>query len=150
MEKAGGMIDVMELLNEPTAYRSGIPDVLRGFWQDGYDVVRDAAGDAIQVMIGDGFLGVDVRVTHSLQNIEESDDVTKSWQGFLTYPSAQGVFMDFHQYQIFNFDQIDLSQSDHITVSVLTLSPISRLILISASSSVLMPSSRPTPLFRAI
>lgn len=99
LENAGGLIDVMELLNEPTAYRSGIPDVLRGFWQDGYDVVREAVGNGTQVMIGDGFLGVE------------------AWEDFLTYPSAQGVFMDFHEYQIFNYDQIDLSQSDHINLS---------------------------------
>lgn len=59
-EKAGGMIDVLELLNEPTAFRAGIQDVLKGYWQDGYNVVRQAAGNDIQVMIGDGFLGVEV------------------------------------------------------------------------------------------
>ncbi|KAH8100877.1 glycoside hydrolase [Cristinia sonorae] len=97
--KAGGMIDVLELLNEPTAYRAGIPDVLRKFWRDGYNVVRQAAGDDIKVMIGDGFLGVE------------------NWSNFLTYPSAQGVFMDFHSYQIFNYNQIELSRPDHIKYS---------------------------------
>ena len=61
-EKAGGMIDVLELLNEPTAFRPGIQDVLTGYWQDGYNVVRQAAGNNIKIMIGDGFLGVDVCV----------------------------------------------------------------------------------------
>ncbi|TCD61592.1 exo-1,3-beta-glucanase [Steccherinum ochraceum] len=98
-EKAGGLIDVLELLNEPTAYRTGIEDVLRDFWMDGYQVVRNAVGTGMQVMIGDGFLGVD------------------SWTDYMTPPTAQGVFMDFHQYQIFNADQIELSQSDHIQYS---------------------------------
>jgi hypothetical protein len=35
-------------------------DVIRQFWQDGYQTVRDAAGSAIKVFIGDAFLGVNV------------------------------------------------------------------------------------------
>ncbi|KAK7690699.1 hypothetical protein QCA50_005798 [Cerrena zonata] len=53
----------------------------------------------MMVMIHDGFLGVN------------------SWQNFLTYPSAQGVIMDIHEYQIFNFDQLELSFSGHLNYS---------------------------------
>ncbi|KAI0077909.1 glycoside hydrolase family 5 protein [Panus rudis PR-1116 ss-1] len=98
-EKVGGLIDVMELLNEPAAYRQSVANVLEGFWTQGYNVVRNTAGGAMKVMIGDGFLGV------------------QSWENFLTYPNAQGVFMDFHEYQIFNFDQLELSWDAHINYS---------------------------------
>ena len=63
----------------------------------------------------------------------------QTWDGFLTYPEAQGVLMDFvsvttshrdrrpgshsqrcvlqHEYQIFNYNQINMSQDQHINVS---------------------------------
>lgn len=59
-EKIGGMIDVLELVNEPGGFDPSIGDILRGYWQDGYQTVRDAAGGALKVMIMDGFLGVSV------------------------------------------------------------------------------------------
>ncbi|KAI0766749.1 glycoside hydrolase superfamily [Irpex lacteus] len=86
----GGMIDILELINEPGAF-----------------VVRDAAGGALKVMIMDGFLGVN------------------AWQDFLTYPSAQGVLMDTHEYQIFNYPQLQLSFDEHIDYSCQVLSNLS-------------------------
>lgn len=57
----GDMLDVIELLNEPAGFMGDDwASVLRQYWQDGYNVVRDIAGNSLQVMIGDGFLGVDV------------------------------------------------------------------------------------------
>lgn len=57
----GDKLDVIELLNEPAAFRGNDwATVLRQYWQDGYNVVRDVAGNDTQVMIGDGFLGVNV------------------------------------------------------------------------------------------
>lgn len=76
-KEAGGLIDVFELLNEAAGFRnSQWASVVRGYWQDGYTAVRDAAGGGLKVMIGDAFLGVD------------------SWDNFLQYPTAQGVLMD--------------------------------------------------------
>ncbi|KAJ7035033.1 glycoside hydrolase family 5 protein [Mycena alexandri] len=73
-ENLGGMVDIIELLNEPAAFSTNtFPATLRQYWQDGYSAVR-------AVMIGDGFLGVD------------------SWTNFLTAPSnldSQGVMMDY-------------------------------------------------------
>jgi hypothetical protein len=55
------MVDVIELLNEAAGFTSDqFAQTVRQFWQDGYDVVRDAVGGNIKVMIGDAFLGVDV------------------------------------------------------------------------------------------
>ena len=61
VENVGGMVDVVELLNEAAGFRG--PDwaaAIRQFWLDGYNVVRQAAGAGIKVMIGDAFLGVQV------------------------------------------------------------------------------------------
>ncbi|KIY44033.1 glycoside hydrolase [Fistulina hepatica ATCC 64428] len=97
VENAGGLIDVIELLNEIAGYLGdNWATVAREFWQDGYDVVRKAVGSNIKVMIGDAFLGVD------------------SWTDFLTSPSAQGVFMDEHQYQVFSEADLELTWDEHI------------------------------------
>ncbi|TBU33304.1 glycoside hydrolase [Dichomitus squalens] len=103
----GGMIDVLELLNEPGGWQSDIADVIGQYWQDGYNAVRNATGTSLKVMIGDAFLGVD------------------NWDGFLTYPDAQGVLMDFHEYQIFNYDQLEMSQDEHINYSCQVLQTLS-------------------------
>jgi len=96
--KLTGMVDVIELLNEPAAFWSSqFNQVLSQYWQDGYSVVRTAAGIGTQVMIGDGFLGVD------------------SWTNFLTSPSATGVLMDTHMYQIFSDAELARSFAEHIS-----------------------------------
>ena len=77
-DNIGGMIDVLELLNEPAGFtNSQWASVIRQFWQDGYNVVRTVAGSSMKIMIGDAFLGV------------------QSWEDFLQYPSAQGVMIDY-------------------------------------------------------
>ncbi|KAJ6619730.1 glycoside hydrolase family 5 protein [Mycena sp. CBHHK59/15] len=94
----GGLVDVVELLNEPAAFQSSaFLATLRQFWQNGYAAVRSAAGSGIKIMIGDGFLGVD------------------SWSNFLTAPGAQGVIMDYHEYQIFGVPELSRSFDDHIS-----------------------------------
>ncbi|KAJ3515266.1 hypothetical protein NMY22_g14496 [Coprinellus aureogranulatus] len=91
------MIDVLELLNEVAAFRGEEwESAVRGFWQDGYDAVREAAGDDIKVMIGDAFLGVN------------------HWTNFLVPPRGHDVMMDFHEYQIFSDGELDRSVDDHI------------------------------------
>jgi len=62
-KEIGGMIDVLELMNEPAGFRSDTwATVTRQYFQDAYDAVRDAVGDNMKMMISDAFLGVDVRV----------------------------------------------------------------------------------------
>ncbi|KAH9945165.1 glycoside hydrolase [Epithele typhae] len=95
----GGMIDVLELINEAGGWQSNIAAIVRDFFTDGYDAVRSVSGTDLKVMIGDAFLGV------------------ANWDGFLTPPSGQGVLMDFHEYQIFNYDQLAMTQDEHINYS---------------------------------
>ncbi|KAJ7756388.1 glycoside hydrolase [Mycena maculata] len=93
----GGLIDIIEMLNEPAAFddETTYPGILRQFWQDGYTAIRTIDGTNY-VMLGDGFLGVD------------------SWAGFLTYPSAQDVLMDYHEYQIFSVPELERTFDEHI------------------------------------
>ncbi|KAL5486001.1 hypothetical protein ACEPAI_7045 [Sanghuangporus weigelae] len=97
-ENAGGLIDILELLNEAAGFTSNQwASTIRQFWKDGYSAVREAAGPPMKIMIGDAFLGV------------------QNWEGFLTYPSAQGVMMDYHEYQIFSVDELSRSNDEHIS-----------------------------------
>ncbi|KAI5122292.1 hypothetical protein M0805_002371 [Coniferiporia weirii] len=97
-ENIGGMIDVLELLNEPAGFTdSQWASTIREFWGDAYTAVRNAVGSQLNIMIGDAFLSVD------------------SWEDFLTYPSAQGVLMDYHEYQIFSVEELSRSQDEHIS-----------------------------------
>lgn len=105
-DRLGGMIDVLELLNEPLGPDPSIGSVIGTYWTQGYQAVRGVAGSALQVMIMDAFLGVD------------------AWEGFLTYPSAEGVLMDFHEYQVFNNDQLALSFTGHLNYSCQTLAQL--------------------------
>ncbi|KAJ8508798.1 hypothetical protein ONZ45_g8953 [Pleurotus djamor] len=107
----GGMVDVIELLNEPAGFLPSVAAVIRDFWLNGYVAVRDAAGEDIKVMIGDAFLTVG------------------NWQGFLTAPQGQGVLMDYHEYQIFSKDELARSWDDHIAFActyIPTLSDFAR------------------------
>ncbi|KAJ7227170.1 glycoside hydrolase family 5 protein, partial [Mycena pura] len=106
VENIGGLIDVIELLNEPATYLSSTyPDTLRQFWQDGYNAVRSVAGSNMKIMIGDGFEGVD------------------SWTNFLTYPGKYpcvhlvlpSLILIQHEYQIFSVPELSRSFDDHIS-----------------------------------
>ncbi|TEB33365.1 glycoside hydrolase family 5 protein [Coprinellus micaceus] len=96
-QNVGGLIDVLELLNEPAGFRGDAwESAVRGFWEDGYDAVREVAGEEMRVMIGDAFLGVN------------------HWTNFLVPPRGHDVLMDFHEYQIFGDDQLDRSVDEHV------------------------------------
>lgn len=54
---SSGMVDGIELLNEPAGFLQGVwPATISRFWQSGYDVVRDVVpGGNITVVIEDAF-----------------------------------------------------------------------------------------------
>jgi len=79
----GDMVSVIELLNEPAAYTSSdFAEVVRQYWLDGYNTVRNATSSTVQVMIEDAFLGVD------------------SWENFMSPPAYENVLMDTVRYRI--------------------------------------------------
>ncbi|KAF8920328.1 glycoside hydrolase family 5 protein [Mucidula mucida] len=91
----GGMIDVLELLNEGAGFTSSVWAAnIRQFFADGYDAVREVAPTDMKIMIGDAFLGVD------------------SWTGFLK--NETGVMMDYHEYQLFSNGELSRSLDDHV------------------------------------
>ena len=58
----GPVVDAIELLNEVAGFLGPAWDsAVRGYWKSGYEVVRQAAGDNVVVVIGDAFEGADVR-----------------------------------------------------------------------------------------
>lgn len=60
-------MDIIELLNEGAGFLSSPwPSVIGQYYQDGYNVVRDAVGFDNLVMIGDAFLGVQVSIRKAL------------------------------------------------------------------------------------
>lgn len=65
----GHQVEVIELLNEVAGFDgTQWVNAVTSFWQDGYDVVRNATGSSVKVMIGDAFLGVDVCSVCSLRH----------------------------------------------------------------------------------
>lgn len=58
-DQIGGMVDVLELVNEAAGFTSSVWAAnIRQFFQDGYTAVREVSD--VNVMIGDAFLGVSV------------------------------------------------------------------------------------------
>jgi glucan 1,3-beta-glucosidase len=56
-----GMIDILELLNEPAGFLGdSYVGVLRQFFQNGYNEVRATTGSSLSVMIADSFIGLSV------------------------------------------------------------------------------------------
>ena len=61
-------MSVIELLNEPAGFLgSNWTSVIRQYWLDGYAAVRDVIGQEVQIMIGDGFLGINVNYFLSIR-----------------------------------------------------------------------------------
>ncbi|KAH9959615.1 glycoside hydrolase superfamily [Russula dissimulans] len=93
----GPQVDAIELLNKVAGfYGSAWDTAVRGYWKNGFEVVRQSAGDDVVVVIGDAFEGID------------------NWQGF--FPDAQHnrVMMDYHVYQIISNEELSRSQDQHI------------------------------------
>ncbi|KZV62907.1 glycoside hydrolase family 5 protein [Peniophora sp. CONT] len=104
--EAGSMLDGIELLNEAAGFTGGVwPGVIRQYFLDGYTTVREAAGDDVQVVIGDAFEGVD------------------NWENFLNGDNATNVLMDFHEYQIFSDAELSRSEDEHIQYACNTILP---------------------------
>jgi glucan 1,3-beta-glucosidase len=62
----GSVVDAIELLNEVAGFLGSAWDsAVRDYWKRGYNVVRQAAGENVLVVIGDAFEGVDVRALAS-------------------------------------------------------------------------------------
>jgi glucan 1,3-beta-glucosidase len=60
-------VDVIELLNEPAGFESSdFANVVRQYWSDGYQAVRNTAGGGVKVMFGNAFLSFSVSILNSI------------------------------------------------------------------------------------
>ncbi|KAG8905821.1 exo-1,3-beta-glucanase [Tulasnella sp. 403] len=106
--KWGGTVGAIEALNEPAGIYQDVLNVTNQYWTEAYTRLQalrvsrgtERAGDVnpqeIKMVIMDGFIGI------------------QNYRGFLTPPQSQGVMMDTHCYQLFNTEQIALTQAQHI------------------------------------
>ena len=93
------VVTSIELLNEPLS--SLDLDVLKAFYQSGYDTVTGTSGN-YATCIHDAF-----------------KDFQTYWNGFMTPASSgdQNVILDTHQYQIFLPSQVAMSPSEHVSAA---------------------------------
>jgi len=135
----GPNVDAIELLNEVAGFLGSAWDsAVRQYWQSGYTVVRQTAGDNVVVVIGDAFEGVNVRsiplLGHEPRRYELTRSREKSWQGFFPNPRNDNVMMDYvhatisirhthffliyaclqHEYQIFSTLELSRSEDEHV------------------------------------
>ncbi|KAH9972788.1 glycoside hydrolase superfamily [Lactifluus volemus] len=104
--EVGSQVDAIELLNEIAGFLGPQWNAAaRTFYQSGYDVVRQAAGDNVVVVIGDTF------------------DALSSWQGLLDYPQATRAMMDVHRYQLFSDGELTRTLDQHVQFSCQTILP---------------------------
>lgn len=134
VKELGDSVSIIQLLNEAAGWAGdAFQKAIKQYWLDGYAAVRKAVGGRVKVMIGDAFQGI---------NVSESSTLTVSyltilqaWQGFMSYPDYQGVYMDWvclhrricildlisnrfqHMYQVFSKPELARSFDDHINVS---------------------------------
>lgn len=151
----GGMIDVFELLNEPGGWQEDIAHVISDFFEDGYNAVRQAAGDSLKVMIGDAFLGVGVIIGSVYRKSEANSNCALELGWFFGLPGRPrgsdglrqyshyfiGMCAHYllyqHEYQIFNYDQLEMTQDEHLNVSA---SPNAVICSVSSPPAVLLSS----------
>ncbi|KAG9018285.1 exo-1,3-beta-glucanase [Tulasnella sp. 427] len=108
-DKWGGTVGVIEALNEPAGFLEDVLPVMNQYWNQAYGILDDWR-------VGKGTEGADGTVdpTELKMAIMDGFIGVQNYRGFLAPPQSQGVMMDTHRYQIFNTDQIALSQADHI------------------------------------
>lgn len=96
-----GTVTAIELVNEPltTSGPSNALSFLKAYEQDTYYAVRYAQGSNptdVAVSIHDGFQDL------------------SAWQGFMQPPTFNDVWLDHHQYSVFQNDQVALSRQDRL------------------------------------
>jgi aryl-phospho-beta-D-glucosidase BglC (GH1 family) len=93
----GNNINILEVTNEPAGFLGDdFTRVLKQYYIDAYNAIRGAAGDALGVMLSDGFRGIDVNI-HSIQGFafETSTESTlQYWGSSFNAPEYQGTSMD--------------------------------------------------------
>lgn len=94
---------VILLFRSPGYRGDDILNVAKQYYLDSYQELRFPFGDSREsdtpMLIFDGFRPA------------------STWTGFLTPPTYKGVIMDTHEYQIFTYQLLSLSDDDHIALA---------------------------------
>ncbi|EOQ99558.1 hypothetical protein E3P92_03850 [Wallemia ichthyophaga] len=92
-----GAVEVVELLNEPASFASTAVDpVVRQYYYDGYGRINEQSS-AMGVGLHDAF-----------EEIYE-------WDGFMTSPQFENVWMDVHRYQVFSPSELARGDDERIS-----------------------------------
>jgi len=103
----GGPVHAIQLVNEPF---STIPlQFVQKFYIDGYDVVRGTFGGNG----GDGGGGVD-DVNEGFDLFIHDSFRLGTWNDFMLPPDYEAVYLDTHQYHVFDIGQLKLDEQGHI------------------------------------
>ncbi len=87
----------IELMNEPLMSElPGGRGATQGYYQSGFDIVRQQYGGDSMVVIHDGF------------------ENPSSWNGFLSGQGTAGAIVDHHEYQVFDDGQVAWSPQQHV------------------------------------
>lgn len=98
---------MLALLNEPATFQNDqLLQTTRQYWYDAYGAARypwvpegSASKSGLALVISDGFQPLN------------------TFNGFMTEPNFESVFIDTHNYQVFNDDYQTWDQNRHIRVS---------------------------------
>ncbi|TFK41849.1 glycoside hydrolase family 5 protein [Crucibulum laeve] len=96
-----GTVPVIAPLNEPAGYfSSDLLAVTKQYWYDSYGNIRYPYGSSQQ--------------SNTIVMIHDAFQPLSYWNGFMSAPGWEGVFIDTHQYQIFSVPENQMSNSQHI------------------------------------
>jgi len=95
VKTAGDKIDVLEVMNEPAGFLGDVfTSVLRQYYIDAYDAIRNATGDRMGVMFSDGFRGLDVSAPAEIRFEPLAQLALQYWGSSFNAPQYQGTSMD--------------------------------------------------------
>ncbi|EIM19471.1 glycoside hydrolase [Wallemia mellicola] len=91
-----GAVEVIELMNEPASFLSpDIDGVVRQYYYDGFGRLADSGG---QFATG----------------LHDAFEDINSWDGFMTSPDFENIWMDVHRYQVFSPEELSRSDDERI------------------------------------
>ncbi|OCF54308.1 glucan 1,3-beta-glucosidase [Kwoniella mangroviensis CBS 10435] len=96
-----GVVTMLALLNEPATYMNDqLLQTTRQYWKDAYGAARYPYGNSdksgLVLVIHDGFQPL------------------STYQGFMSEPDYEDVFLDTHNYQVFNDDFVSWNWDQHV------------------------------------
>ncbi|OAX40064.1 glycoside hydrolase family 5 protein [Rhizopogon vinicolor AM-OR11-026] len=104
------VVPIIEPLNEPAGYDSGVLAPLTQYYYDSYGNIRYPYGTSTQ--------------SNTVVLLHDAFQSLSYWAGFETPPNWQGVAMDTHIYQVFSDSDVAMSWQEHIDAACSTQSTL--------------------------